>query len=88
MTLIIILIVILSILYVILSSLWLFRLGMSREARRYITIFNGFIIFDLVCTALLGKFNITDYAFFYSMPIVAGTIGALIAFLTNKYDSN
>jgi hypothetical protein len=48
---------------------------------------NGFIIFDLVCTALMGKFNVTDYSLVYSMPIVAGTIGALIAFLTNKYDS-
>jgi hypothetical protein len=87
MTIMIILIAILTILYVILSSLWLFRLVKSRETRRYIIMFNGFIIFDLVCTALLGKFNITAYSLAYSMPIIAGAIGALIAFLTNKYDS-
>jgi len=49
--------------------------------------FNGFIIFYLVCTVLMDKFNIGGYSLVYSMPIVAGTIGAVIAFLTNKYDS-
>jgi len=49
--------------------------------------FNGFIILDLACTALMGKFKITDYSLAYSMPFVAGTIGALIAFPTNKYGS-
>ena len=83
----IILIVILTILYVILSSLWQFRLVKSQEARRYIIMFNGFIIFYLVCTVLMDKFNIGGYSLVYSMPIVAGTIGAVIAFLTNKYDS-
>jgi hypothetical protein len=83
----IILIVILTILYVILSSLWLFRLVKSRETRLYIIMLNGFIIFDLVCTVLINKFNIADYYLVNSMPIVAGIVGALIAFLANKYDS-
>lgn len=87
MTFIIILIIILTVLYIVLSSLWLFRWVKSRETRRYIIMFNAFIISDLVCTALMSRFNITAYSLVYSMPIIAGTLGALIAFLTNKYDS-
>jgi uncharacterized membrane protein YeaQ/YmgE (transglycosylase-associated protein family) len=46
--------------------------------------FNGFIIMGTICALLMGKFHVSGFFQFYLLPLVAGIIGAMIAFLTYR----
>jgi len=80
-----IILIVLLVIGVILVSRWMFRGIKSEKIRLFLIMFMGFAIFFKV--GIILSYFIRSPHVLIALPIITGSTGALIAFISYKYQS-